>query len=164
MMDEALPIWQMAYNTVRTILQMLEPFYPGALDKVFATETPHIQLRFLRYYWQKSGKYLAKPHFDAGSFTLAIAESSPGLRIGRDPETLDEVIRKEGHAIFMVSSNYKNIINSDELFPGWHDVIQVHDETIGQPFARWALVVFIEAHGVKALPRTETHRWYTSAE
>lgn len=34
---------------------------------------------------------------------------------------------------------------------------------IGKPFARWAVVAFIEAQGVEALPRTETHKWYTES-
>jgi hypothetical protein len=50
-------------------------------------------------------------------------------------------------------------MNTDKLFPGWHDVIQLDETLIGKPFARWAIVVFIEAHGVEALPRTETHKW-----
>ena len=117
-------------------------------------------LRFLKYDWQKSGDLLAKPHFDAGSFTLAIAESCPGLRIGSAPENLKHVMHKPGNAVFMLSSNFQKVIDTDQFSAGWHDVIQVDKTLIGKPFARWAVVAFIEAHGVEALPRTETHKWY----
>ncbi|ARG97377.1 hypothetical protein [Legionella micdadei] len=160
---KAKPIWDLAYETVYGILKIFEKQFTGIVDKVFATENVHLLLRFLKYDWQESGKYLAKPHFDAGSFTLAIAESCPGLRIGSSPDDLKIVEHKEGHAIFMLSSNYKQVIPSDEFSPGWHDVIQLDETLIGKPFARWAIVAFIEAHGVKALPRTETHKWYVGS-
>jgi hypothetical protein len=120
-------------------------------------------LRFLRYSWSKSGKYLAKPHFDAGSFTLAIAESEPGLRIGSCPENLQLVAHKEKEAIFMLSSNFKKLMDTDQLSPGWHDVIQLNETIIGKPYARWAIVAFIDGHDVEALPRSETHKWYAPA-
>ncbi|MGQ3888640.1 hypothetical protein ACQUW5_06355 [Legionella sp. CNM-1927-20] len=160
--NQAKLIWDIVYRFLLNIFKLLEPAYPGIVDKIFATSRPHILLRFLKYDWQQSGKYLAKPHYDAGSFTLAIAESCPGLRIGKDPHHLKIVKHQPGHAIFMISSNYRKIINNDDLFPAWHDVIQLDESLIGQPFARWALVAFIDRHGVEALPRTETHKWFTT--
>ncbi|STX50886.1 Uncharacterised protein [Legionella busanensis] len=161
-LHQARLIWDIVYNFVLNIFTLLEPVYPGIVDKIFATSKSHILLRFLKYDWQQSGKYLAKPHYDAGSFTLAIAESCPGLRIGRDPRDLKIIKHKPNHAIFMLSSNYQKIINTSDLFPAWHDVIQLDENLIGQPFARWALVAFIDGHGVEALPRTETHKWFTT--
>lgn len=159
-MLKAKPIWDLAYQTIWTTLKAIEPNFPGLCAQVFDTEHAHILLRFLKYNWQNSGKYLAKPHFDAGSFTLAIAESGPGLRIGSCPENLKPVEHKAGEAIFMLSSNFRKVMDTDELAAGWHDVIQLDETKIGKPFARWAIVAFIEAHGVEALPRTETHKWY----
>ncbi len=159
-MLKALPIWDLAYKTTQDILKAFEPSFPGCYDKIFSTKEPvHILLRFLRYDWQQSGTYLAKPHFDAGSFTLAIAESCPGLRIGSCPENLEPVHHKEGNALFMLASNFQKVFTPPNLYPGWHDVIQLDETLIGKPFARWAVVVFIEAAGVDALPRTETHKW-----
>ncbi|WP_419420662.1 hypothetical protein ACNVED_05010 [Legionella sp. D16C41] len=159
--NKAKPIWDEVYQTTFNICKLLEPIYSGIVDSIFATDKPHILLRFLKYNWQQSGKYLAKPHYDAGSFTLAIAESCPGLRIGKNPDDLKIIKHDSGHALFMISSNYQKIMPSDDLFPAWHDVIQLDEKLIGQPFARWALVAFIDAHNVKALPRTETHKWFT---
>lgn len=164
-MSKAQPIWELAYQTVYNILQSLDKKFTGVLKKVFDTDEDHVHvlLRFLKYDWQESGKYLAKPHFDAGSFTLAIAESSPGLRIGSCPDDLKLVEHKEGHAIFMLSSNFEQIMSTNELSAGWHDVIQLDETLVGKPFARWAIVAFIEGHGLKALPRSETHKWYSGA-
>jgi hypothetical protein len=157
-------IWNTAYESVGNILKVLENRYPGAYSKVFETKNVHLLLRFLKYNWQSSGKYLAKPHYDAGSFTLAIAESCQGLRIGSKPENLVPVEHHDGNAVFMLSSNFKSVLDTQQLFAGWHDVIQLDDSFIGQPFARWAVVAFIEAHGVEALPRTETHKWVFADE
>lgn len=159
-MLKAKPIWEASYQTVSHVLKTFEPTFPGICAKIFDTELVHVQLRFLKYDWKKSGDLLAKPHFDAGSCTLAIAESCPGLRIGSSPENLRHVDHKPGNAIFMLSSNFKKMMDTDQFSPGWHDVIQVDKTLIGKPFARWAVVAFIEAHGVEALSRTETHKWY----
>ncbi|HHF7344097.1 TPA: hypothetical protein ACPSKB_000498 [Legionella feeleii] len=161
---KAKPIWELVYKTVHDILQVFEKQFPGIVDKVFATDDVHILLRFLRYNWQESGKYLAKPHFDAGSFTLAIAESSPGLRIGSCPDDLKLVEHKDDHAVFMLASNFRQVMNTNEFAAGWHDVVQLDETLIGKPYARWAIVAFIEAHGVEALPRSETHKWYINEE
>lgn len=161
-MLKAKPIWELVYQTISEIFTLFEQKFPGCHHKIFKAQHPHILLRFLRYQWQTSDKYLAKPHFDSGSFTLAIAESEPGLRIGRDPQTLTPVEHKVGNAIFMCSSNFKKVIDSDQFSAGWHDVIQLDETLIGKACARWAVVAFIEAAGVEALPQTETHRWYTN--
>ena len=159
---QAAPIWDMANKALQDIFNSLEPDFPGIYNKIFDTEHSHILLRFLRYDWENSGKYLAKPHYDAGSFTLAIAESCIGLRIGSGPENLKIVEHKVENAILMLASNFQKVIDADGLKAGWHDVIQLDEVQIGKPFSRWAVVVFIDAHSVESLPRTETHKWYTA--
>lgn len=161
--DCAKPIWERADETVKQVLRTLNQKFPGVYSKVFDCEHPHLMVRFLRYNWQNSGKYLAKPHFDAGSFTLAIAESCPGLRIGSCPENLKAIEQSPEQAIFMLSSNFQKLMTCNELLPGWHDVVQVDEKLIGRPFARWAIVCFIEGHSVEALPRSETHKWMPQA-
>jgi len=161
-MLKAKPIWEEVYISISRMLQQLDTLFPGTHEKVFGLkkgEPLHILLRFLKYDWRQSTKYLAKPHFDAGSFTLAVAESCPGLRIGSCPENLQLVNHKEGNAIFMLASNYQKVIATNDLLPGWHDVIQLDETLVGKPFARWAMVAFIDALGVDALTRNETHRW-----
>lgn len=156
----AAPLWNVVYAVIRDVLSCFEKDFPGTLKKVFDTDSPHIVLRFLKYDFAVSGAYLAKPHFDAGSFTLAIAESCPGLRIGTNPEDLALVQHEDQKALFMISSNYRKIIDTDLLKPGWHDVVQLDSTHIGKPFSRWALVAFIDGVDVEALSRDETHKWF----
>jgi len=165
-LNKAKPIWDLTYQTIFNVLNMMETNFPGVVDKVFKVQGDpiHIMVRFLKYDWASSGKYLAKPHFDAGSCTLAIAESCAGLRIGSCPENLQLVPHTDEQAIFMLASNFKTIMDTSDFSAGWHDVIQLEDTYIGKPFSRWAVVAFIEAHGVKALPRTETHKYFSGIE
>jgi hypothetical protein len=156
----ALPLWKVTYDVVYEIINILEQDYPGTLSKIFDTYETHIILRFLKYNWGESGKYLAKPHFDSGSFTLAIAESGPGLRIGTHPNDLEIIHHQANKAIFMTSSNFHKVIDTDRLCPGWHDVIQLDEKKIGKSFSRWAIVAFIDGHNVESLSRSETHKWY----
>lgn len=166
-LNKATPLWEATYRVVKEVLCSFESVFPGTYNKIFATNCVHIVLRFLKYDWQKSQKYLAKPHYDAGSFSLAIAESCPGLRIGSGPLNLKMVEHKPNQAIFMLSSNFKKVFEgtkNNDFSAGWHDVIQVDETQVGKPFARWAVVAFIEAHGVEALERTETHKWFFGSE
>lgn len=158
--SKAQPIWEKVYKITQEIMRIFDKDYPGTYDKVFTGGTPHIILRFLKYNWQKSGKYLAKPHFDAGSFTIAIAESCEGLRIGSGPDDMKLVEHIENNSMFFVSSNYKKIIDSDVLTPAWHDVIQMDKTQLGKSFARWAMVCFIDGIDVEALSREENHKFY----
>ncbi|MBS0184906.1 MAG: hypothetical protein JSS34_00900 [Proteobacteria bacterium] len=152
-------IWTATHSVVKELMGLIDQRFPGTTQKVFDTDHVHILLRFLKYDWKECGKYLAKPHFDAGSFTLAIAESCPGLRIGKGPDDLKIINHQEDHALFMISSNFKKTINTNELSPAWHDVIQCNETQIGQPFSRWAIVAFIDAANVEALDKSETHKW-----
>lgn len=161
---KAQPIWELTSQVVGSVFKAFEPDFPGVYERVFATEHPHVLLRFLKYEWHNAGKYLAKPHYDAGSFTLAIAESGPGLRIGSHQENLKRVEHEEETALFMIASNFQKVMNTDHLLPAWHDVIQTDETQIGKSFARWALVAFIDGHNVEALPRSETHKWYEDKE
>lgn len=158
----AKPVWESLYQALQSIFNCFETEFPGVSAKIFNGQREHILLRFLKYEWETAGHYLAKPHFDAGSFTLAISESAPGLRIGSGPENLQLVQAKENHAIFMFASNFRKILDSSKFLPGWHDVIQMDDNKIGKPFARWAVVAFLDGLDVEALPRTETHKWYVN--
>ena len=153
-------IWEEVNHIVKQLMKILDSHHPGLMGHIYNTEDPHILLRFLKYEWETSGHNLAKPHYDAGSFTLAIAESCEGLRIGSRPENLKLVKHQPGHALFMLSSNFRKIMDRADLEPAWHDVIQMDATQMGKPYARWAMVAFIE-HDGEALPRSETHKWAT---
>lgn len=160
-LNQANQIWKLVETTILAILNELESDCPGCTQRVFHKGYATIILRFLKYEWQQSGKYLAKPHYDAGAFSLAIAEDCQGLRIGRTPETLGLVQHQPEQAIFFLSSNYQKVFGDHPgFYAGWHDVIQVNKELIGKSFARWAIVAFIEPYGIDAPPREETHKWF----
>lgn len=161
-MDCARPIWEAATHIVQGMMRQLDQDFPGAYDRVFDARPVHVILRFLKYDWAQCGQYLAKPHYDAGSFTLAIAESCPGLRMGTLPENLTPLTHVPGQALFMVSSNYEKILEGAKINPAWHDVIQVDEAKVGKPFSRWAVVAFVDGHGVEALSREETRKWYSA--
>ena len=61
----------------------------------------------------------------------------------------------------MLASNSEKLMPNNKIPSGWHDVIQLDESLVGEPCARWAIVDFIDAHGVQALPRTETHKWHS---
>lgn len=153
---KASPIWQVAKAAGEAVIHQLSQRYPQ-LPARFQGDIPHVILRFIRYNWQESKQYLAKPHFDAGSCTLAVAESEQGLRIGRDETTLRLVQNVPNQAIFFLSSNFERVVNDDSFDPAWHDVIQLNQEHIGKPYARWAVVCFFEAQGMTAISREMTH-------
>lgn len=158
-MDKALLLWNAIYVTVYKLLCFIEQDYPGIINSVFNTKYPHIIIRFLKYDWENAGKNLAKAHFDASSFTLALAESNPGLRIGSCPEDLCLVSHKDDHALFMLGINVNQLIKDSTFKPGWHDVIQLDQTNIGRPCARWAIVGFIEGQTTPDTLQTDTHKW-----
>lgn len=158
-MKKAEDIWKAAFTTFRQLMEMFDRRFPGTYQSVFDTEDVHLIVRILKYNWAQCGKYLAQPHFGAGGFTLAITESSPGLRIGTGPHDLKVISQVENHALFMISSNFKKTIPDEALLPAWHDVIQLDETQIGQFYSRWAIVAFLDAAHVRSLGRSETHRW-----
>lgn len=161
----AYDIWLAAESTVQGLLQKLEQHFPGCGEIVFPCGKSETVLRFLRYDWQKCGRNLAKPHYDAAAMSLAIAEDKPGLRIGTDPASLKLVEHSTEHAIFFLSSNYKKVFGDQcPLKPAWHDVIQVDDQKIGHPYSRWAVVAFLVPYGIAELPRSFTHQYVMGAQ
>ncbi len=144
-------IWNYVADTTKKILTCLNSKYPGLYNKIFDTEEPHIVLRLVHYQVDQKQEIWAKPHFDAGSFTLAIAESVPGLRIGSHQENLQLVPHQEGRAIFMLGANCRQLITTETLLPGWHDVIRLDNLP-----SRWAIVAFIDGHGLEGLSRNDS--------
>lgn len=157
--ERADKIWHAAYFATEKVLSRLESYYPGIQAKVLKTHTPHIVLRFLRYDIRTPGKYLAKPHYDAGSMTLALAESGPGLRIGSCPQDLQHIAHHDQEAVFFLGANIPQLINPGALKAGWHDVVQVGAKSHDNTYARWAIVAFIDGHDVEGAPEALTHKW-----
>ncbi len=145
-------MWEAARSAVQLPLAHLETRYPG-------TRIPYLVnnkfiLRFLRYSPAKiKGELLAKGHFDAGSMTLAIAESAPGLRMRHSSGTMQEVTHEEGRALFFLASTFQKQVNDSHFHPAWHDVVRKSENNE----VRWALVFFCEAPNVLPPSWEETH-------
>ena len=155
-------LWHEVARQLKPVLLKLEPHHPGIYDKILKTRQPHIVLRFLRYDIQTPGKLLAKPHYDAGAMTFAIAESKPGLRIGSGPQDLTLVSHQDNQALFFLAANFNQLTSMGPLKPGWHDVIQVGKKSHNNKYERWAVVAFIDGHDTPGAPESLTHKWRVS--
>lgn len=100
-------------------------------------------LRFLAYD-PNAGDFSAKAHYDKCTGTLALAESSPGLRIGCcDQHPLKQVEHHDGTCIFMPGKLLHEDM-SGAVTPAWHDVVHHRDvPSVRVGCARWSIVFFI---------------------
>jgi isopenicillin N synthase-like dioxygenase len=109
-------------------------------------EFPLYKIRFLKYDNTQDGDFLAKAHYDRGSCTLAIAESGPGLRMGKNDTNLAAIFHENKKAIWFPGIRGKELFGED-FHPQWHDVIQRSDDNVNKDVARWAIVFFVSYPG-----------------
>lgn len=146
--DSARTIFKEAENILHEIVTVFETEHPHFREKIFPlSERWGSALRFLKYDVAGKGNFLAAGHYDMGACTLALAESAPGLRLGRDNETLRPVFRNGNTVFFMMGLNFPPITN-DQFAPTWHDVVQESEDTFNAETARWAIVFFVGAVGL----------------
>lgn len=142
--DSARNIYEHAEALAKRIIHDLDVDFPELSEKFLPDGVdPHFYLRFLRYFTSGTGEFLAKGHYDQGGYTLALAESAPGLRIGKGEKDLKEVVHVDGHVIFMPGLQLQFFTSSD-FTPAWHDVVQKSDDTFDAKTARWAVVFFVD--------------------
>ncbi len=100
-------------------------------------------LRFLAYDPQAQD-FSARAHYDKCPGTLALAESSPGLRIGCcDQHPLKKVEYRDGTCVFMPGQLLFEDTNGT-IIPAWHDVVHHADvPPVREDCARWSIVFFI---------------------
>jgi len=150
-LDTAHGIFEHAETAARKVLSELDPEFPGLYDSFVQEGRPlERALRFLKYDATGMGKFLARAHYDRGGCTLALAESAPGLRVGKDDASLVSVVHKEGTALFMPGFHFPELTGG-QIPAAWHDVIQASEDTVSDDAARWAIVYFLNASG-RALP------------
>lgn len=114
-------------------------------------------LRFLAYD-PKAGDFSAKAHYDKCPGTLALAESSPGLRIGCcDKHPLSKVSHQDGTCIFMPGQ----LLFEDTkgaIIPAWHDVVHHADvPPVRKDCARWSIVFFVNEENGRFPSYEATH-------
>lgn len=137
-------VYEVAERMAIEILRQAEERFPGVYERfVPHDQYPHFYLRFLKYDVQGKGEFLADGHYDQGALTLALAESAPGLRIGRDEASLEEVTHHDGEALVMPGLQLSHIFSAD-FHPAWHDVVQKSEDTYNTETARWAIVFFVD--------------------
>lgn len=155
--DVARRIYDEASKTLSKTLTVLEERHPGIYNKFFHKDKhPFFYLRFLKYDISGKGKFLARAHYDRGECTLALAESAPGLRIGRNEETLKEVNRVDNTVLFMPALRFSEVVPGD-FYPAWHDVIQKSDDVYSESAARWAIVFFADTQVENYVTLGEAH-------
>ena len=152
-------IYEACTATAKDILGAFETEFPGIQERVVETNDTYMSasaLRFLKYEPAGTGNFLAKGHYDRGTMTLALAESAPGLRIGKNAEALEAIAHTENTALFMPALLFSEI--TDERFtPAWHDVIQTSEDTYRKDAARWAIVFFADTKTTRTPSLEETH-------
>lgn len=156
--DKAAALWDAAVATTRKALEQMEDRYPGITAKHLDRDEPEVFLRFLQYRPKGDGTVLAKGHYDAGSMTLAIAESGPGLRIADKTDTLLPITHQDGSAVFFLGSTFPSVTHDNTFHPAWHDVIRVKNTDASVPEERWAVVCFFNAEGAENESWEANHR------
>ncbi len=155
--DAAGMIYEEASVTVKNVIRELSTEFPNLYENFFPEGKPREQiLRFLKYDSRGLGQFLARAHYDRGGCTLALAESAPGLRIGKDDASLTPVVHKDRTALFMPAPQLHRLTNG-RILPAWHDVVQASGDTVSEDAARWAVVFFVNAPGLEFPTAIETH-------
>jgi len=85
-----------------------------------------------------------------------LAESAPGLRIGRNDQDVVEVPpRQDDTALFMPALRLREF--SSDFPPAWHDVVQKKSRQWSTTCARWAIVLFIDHGNINRESTQEAH-------
>ncbi len=143
-LQSAKNIYTQAALMMQEIIDILEGEFPGIYDQFFHKNIPpHFYLRFITYSNFVGGNFLAKGHYDRGGCTLALAESGPGLRIGRTADSLQDIGHHEKEVLFFPGILFPEL-TSDEFVPAWHDVVQKSEYAVDDAVARWAIVFFAD--------------------
>jgi len=119
----------------------------------------YAMIRFLCYAPNTEKNFSAQPHYDKGYGTLALAESTPGLRIGCcDKHPLEPVVHTEGTALFMPADLMFGDSNHT-IIPAWHDVVtDPLTPPVSTRCARWAIVFFICDKNGRFSPWDKVHK------
>lgn len=149
-----------AFRASKKLFEIISVEFPEVYGRFFPRTEEYVEyaaLRFLKYEPSGEGNFLARAHYDRGCATLALAESAPGLRIGKDEAALTPVEHKDGIALFMPAYQLPEL--TDMRFrPAWHDVVQSSENVYRENAARWAIVYFTDAEGAHVPTKEEAHQ------
>lgn len=132
---------------------------PDFLDP---TALLNVHLRLLAYETPTDGQTIARGHYDRSVFTLALAETEPGLEIGTNSDAFDliPVQHTGGIAKFFAGKGWERMPDEyqqtyDFLHPAYHRVVNGElPMQLGRPIIRRALVLFANSlqHNTDPLP------------
>ena len=155
-------LYDVSLEAFQEVIRSLATKYPGIYETFFpeGKEPYFTTLRFLKYDFAHVGDFLAKAHYDRSAGTLAIAESAPGLQMGRRGEQVTHpVSHKPGTAMFFPGLHLAPLTSAEEFPPTWHEVIQKEEAVFDREkgIARWALVFFVCYEGIENVSKVVTH-------
>jgi hypothetical protein len=157
-LSSAKVVFEAGREMLKNILKVLDAKHPGIYEKLFSDQADKFQvIRFVKYDPEGVGKFLASPHYDRGSCSIAMAESAPGLRAGRTEESLRLVEREDNTAVFMPALTFHKDINSEDFPPTWHDVVQKKEDVIDVGMARWAIIFFADVSSGEKISFEDAH-------
>src|SRR3989338_2285307 len=147
-----------ASEVLEQVISTLDQYHPGIHAKIFSQNAEKLLcLRFVKYNPVGKGEFLAKAHYDSGSCALALAESAPGLRAGKNGQSLKEIVRSGNTGIFMPAFTFAEDICSEEFTATWHDVVQKSEDLLSETVARWALILFADTNPERNSSYDDTH-------
>ena len=145
-------------NTLEEFIKVVDRHYQGIHNKIFSKNPGRLLcLRFVKYDSAGKGGFLATGHYDRGACAFALAESAPGLRVGKDQDTLTKIMRQGNMGIFMPAYTFNRDTDSQEFPPAWHDVVQESNDTYSKDVARWAIILFADVHSDHTISYQDTH-------
>jgi hypothetical protein len=157
-LTSAQEVFKAGRESLRDVLKILDVKHPGIYEKIFSSEADKFQvIRFVKYNPEGIGNFLATPHYDRGSCSIAMSESASGLRAGRTEKDLDWVERDDNKAVFMPALTFNKDIGSEDFPPTWHDVVQKSDDVIDKNTARWAIIFFADVKPGENISFKEAH-------
>src|SRR3989338_5276652 len=156
--NSAKNIFGEASEVLEQVISTLDQYHPGIHAKIFSQNAEKLLcLRFVKYNPVGKGEFLAKAHYDSGSCALALAESAPGLRAGKNGQSLKEIVRSGNTGIFMPAFTFAEDICSEEFTATWHDVVQKSEDLLSETVARWALILFADTNPERNSSYDDTH-------
>lgn len=156
-LEAAEAIHKTACDTLLENMVELDEKYPGLVGMHYPEHGDlDFYTRFLVYHPSKDGQ-LARAHYDLSTMTLAMAESSPGLRLGTESNDLRPVEHYENEGKLFLGGGWSNLYPDSDLPLGWHDVIQADQSMVGDNTVRWAVVMFANPEQDVQPSYDETH-------
>lgn len=155
-MESARGVWERTLAVGASAIDEFEARWPGTRARFMPPDKhPYLVIRFLAYLSHTRNDFLAKPHYDRGTFTIALGESAEGLRIGT-PHELTEVVHRDGYVVVMPGTGFAQDIDP-AIVPAWHDVVQRADAKFDADTARWAIVGFFDIADRSYVSIADTH-------